>query len=346
MAQLPNPPAGYLNRKVAQSVEEAVQSQSVDHIKTIVKAAVQRYIESYMNSKGGNRELFETFSQLGLQYITDHSFDPHSDPTMRKVQLARLFEQLRQEMPAILIMDSAFNYVPMNFTGLDAVWIKNGQWFGRVQIVRDLVISVVAATRDQSTTDFLHGLLSVLFGEMKFLGGGTRMTGNANDGETWVMTMGNPKLGTVEKTAVSEDPKDKIYSFSIEIPDILYEDSVVVQQPIDRLGGGSGQVNPAIAPGLTPPTIICSATVAINSSARVMFQNFQPLKQRVILSDPNVATYDPISSTLYPRQRGTVEIQVIQKLVVDGPSPPEPFNQQDGNPPQVVASKTVTITSV
>jgi len=344
MALIPPPPTGYLNRKVAQSVQEAVQSQSVDHIKTIVKAAIQRYIESYMNVQGGNRDLFAIISKLGLQYITDQSFDPLSDPTLRKVQLARLFEQLHQEMPAILIMDSAFNYVPMNFTGLDAAWIKDGQWYGRVQIFRELVISVVAATRDQSTTDFLHGLLSVLFGEMTFLGGGTLMTGNANDGETWVMTMGNPKLGTVEKTAVTEDPKDKIYSFSIEIPDILYEDFVVIQQPIDRLGGGEGLINTPDV-GLTPPVIICPDRVPITGSAFVKFINFQPLKQTVILSDPNIATYDPINAVLYPRRLGTVLLQVIQAPLYPGEPPPQFFNQRTGNPPQVVASKQIVITS-
>ena len=42
---------------------------------------------------------------------------------------------------------------------------------------RQCDVMVVAGTRDQSSTDFLHGLLSVLFGEMRFLGGGTLMTG-------------------------------------------------------------------------------------------------------------------------------------------------------------------------
>src|SRR5271163_2046813 len=78
------PPAGYLNRKIAESVQDAIAHYSVDHIKTIVKSAIQRYIQSFMDTDGGNRELFQTITRMGLQYITDKSFDPASDPSLRK----------------------------------------------------------------------------------------------------------------------------------------------------------------------------------------------------------------------------------------------------------------------
>ena len=337
------PPSGYLNRKVAQSIQEAVQNYTVDHIKTIVKSGIQRYIESFMSPQGGNRTLYETFTKMGLQYIVDKSFDPASDPTLRKTQLARLFEQIHRELPAILIVDSAFEYVPTNFTGIDRAYTQQGFWYGTVQIIRQLTVSVIAATRDQSSTDFLQGLLSVVFGEMRFLAGGTRIEGNRSLGETWVMTLGNPKLGTVSQDAVSDDPKDKIWSFTLEIPDILFEDSITIKQSMDRSGGmGTGVLSPQDYITNTPPIIHAPDTLRINESAHILFETFQPEFHRVIISDPNIATFEPQSQTLSPRRLGSIELQIIRNTLPLGAGK---FNEQTGALYDVVARKMIRIVS-
>jgi hypothetical protein len=337
------PPSGYMNRKIAESVQEAIASQSIDHIKTISKSAIQRYIESFMNQQGGNRQIFEAITKLGLQYITDKSFDPASDPTLRKTQLARLFEQVRRELPCILIVDSEFEYIQSNFTGLDRVRIQNNFWYGTVQIVRRLKISVVVGTRDQTSTDFLHGLLSVLFGELLFISGGTRITGNSNAGETWVIGMGNPELGNVTQQRVGEDPKDTIWSFVIDLPHVLFEDFVTIKQPIDKLGqpGGQGVVNDGNLVGDTPPIIFAPDTLAINQSAQILISYFQPILHTVVIDNPNIATYEPKSKTLSPRRLGTFNIQVVRIKPKQG----ELFNQQTGTFTEVVAQKQVKITA-
>ena len=339
---MPPPSDGYLNRKVAQSVQEAIATRTPDHIKTIVKSAIQRYIESFMSQQGGNRSLFETFTKMGLQYVTDQSFDQTSDPTLRKTQLARLFEQIRQQLPAILVVDSSFEYVPANFTGLDRVRISDGYWYGTVQIVRNLVISVVGATRDQSSTDFLHGMLSILFGEMRWLAGGTRMTGNSEQGEGWVLTMGIPRIGNVTQNKVTDDPKDTIWSFSIDIPDILFEDHVVVKQAIDKWDGTSKDImNPqGTAVGLTAPIIYAPDTVAANDSFQVKFDYFQPDLHKIIISDPNIATIDPRTRIISPRKLGTFEIQVLR---LKAESSSELFNQQNGSTMNVISRKQVKV---
>ena len=329
-----------MNRKVAQSAQEAIQSYSVDHIKTIVKSAIQRYIESFMQKDGGNRSLYETLTKMGLQYIVDKSFDPTRDPTLRKMQLARLFEQIHRELPAILIVDSAFEYVPINFTGINRAYIQQGNWYGTIQIVRQLTVSIVAATRDQASTDFLQGLLSVLFGEMRFLAGGTRIVGNQALGETWVMTLGIPKLGTVSQDAVSDDPKDKIWSFGIEVSDILFEDHITIKQPIDKDGGVGRGVLSADALANTPPIIHAPATIPVNGSARILFETFQPLHQRVIITDPNIATYEPKSQVITPRRLGTFEIQIVRPTTTLGAGG---FNQQTGTTVDVLASQTIRV---
>jgi hypothetical protein len=332
------PPAGYLNRKIAQSVQEAIQSYTTDHIKTIVKASIQKYIESFMSQQGGNRSLFETFSKQGLQYIVDKSFDPTSDPTLRKTQLARLFEQLHRELPAILIIDSGFEFMPTNINGIERAFVKDNAWYGVVTIMRKVSITVAAGTRDQTSTDFLQGMLSVLFGEMRFLGGGTRITGNIDQGEHWVVTMGNPKFGAITQDAVTDDPKDKVWSFSIENEDIYFEDHIMVKQPIDRVVGGSGVVN---SDPNVPPVLICPTSIPVNQSTRIEISKFQPDFQRVIVSDPNIATYEPVSQTITPRRLGTFQLQVVANKPGNNGGA---FNQQTGALYNVLTTLTVRVT--
>lgn len=337
------PPAGYLNRKIAESVQDAVAHYSVDNIKTIVKSAIQRYIQSFMDTTGGNRELFQSITRMGLQYITDKSFDPASDPSLRKTQLARLFEQIRQELPCILIMDSAFDFVNSNWNGLDRIWTLNNEWYGRIHVARNLRILIVAGTRDQSSTDFLHGLISILFGELKFLAGGTLMRGNQKNGESWVMTMGNPILGKVSQNKVNGDPKDSVWFFDIEVPDILFEDYVIIKQPFGNTYPGTDVMNPPGLLGNTPPIIYFPDTIPINQPTQLLIDLFQPDFQTVYMSDPNVAVYEPISQYVTARGLGTFNIQIMRpRRDVDL----NPINQQDGHTLEVVATKAVRVTPV
>lgn len=338
------PPQGYLNRKIAESVQDAVAQYSADHIKTIVKAAMQRYIQSFMDTQGGNRTLFEALTKAGLQYVTDKSFDPASDESLRKTQLARLFEQIRQELPCILIMDSAFDYVNMNLNGMDKVWIKDGYWHGRLHIARNMKVMVVGGARDQSSADFLHGMLSVLFGEVRWVAGGTSITGNKTNGENWCMTMGTPVLGKVSQNKVSGDPKDTIWFFDIEVPDILFEAHVVIRQEIPRVLPGTDVMNPENGYlGLTPPKIIFPNSIPINEPTQLLIDLFQPQFQQIFISDPNVAVFDPTTRMITARRLGKFRIQILKAR---RDTDKDLFNQQGGRTLDVVAEKEVTVQAI
>lgn len=336
------PPSGYLNRKIAQSSQEALAQYTADSVKTIVKAAIQRYIESFMNRDGENRKLYEAITQMGLQFITDKSFDAASDQTLRKTQLARLFEQIRQELPCILIMDSNFEYVPANFTGLDKTWTQNQVWYGAIQIVRNLSIMVVAGTRDQSSTDMLHSLLSVIFGELRFLGGGTLIRGNRDIGENWSITLGTPRLGKVTQNRVPEDPKDTIWFFDIEVGDIIFDDRIVIKVPLASAQLGPGVVNPDGFLGDVAPIINFPATIPINQPQQVMINYFQPTIQKVFISDPNIAVYEPDTRMVTARKLGTFQIQIMRPRL---PQTNPPVGSTQSAVYEVVAQQTVTVTS-
>lgn len=335
------PPSGYLKRKVAQSADEAISQYTADHIKTIVKATVQKYIESFFNTNGGNRQLFETLSKQGLQYVTDKSIDAANDPTLRKTQLARMFEQIRQELPCMLIMDSGFEYVHQNWIGLDRVWFNKGEWHGNVQITRNLKITLAVGTRDQSSCDFLHGLLSILFGEFRFVSGGQRLTGNYEIGETWVVKIGTPQMGTVTQQPLGEDPKDRIWMFNMDLENVMFEDSVSFKQPLDKFAPPDTGVMNEAELGWVAPIIYLDEEIPMNERAQVLFDLFQPDIHQIIIKDPGIATFEPRSRTISPRRLGTTELQVVRvRRDAD-----DKFDNQTGSKHVVVASKTFKVTA-
>ncbi len=336
------PPQGYLNRKIAESVQDAIGHYSVDHIKTIVKASIQRYIESFMQTEGGNRSLFAAMTKQGLQFVVDKSFDPASDSTLRKLQVARLFEQIRKQLPCLLIVDSSFNFVPTNWIGMDRTWVKGREWHTSIHIARSLNISIVGGARDQSTADFLHGLISVLFGEMRFIAGGNSIGGNIRNGETWRMTMGNPVVGKISEDMVTDDPKDKIWFFEIEIPDILFEDNILIKQDIGQTRFGEGIMNPDDGYlGNIPPRIEFPNQIRIDEPTMLLIDLLRPNYHRIFVSDPNVAVYNPDTRMITARRAGTFEIQIMRPLQK---ALNEVYGEQTGRDLEVVARKSVTVT--
>jgi len=338
-------PSGYLKRKVAQSVDEAIAQYTADNIKTIVKASIQKYIESFFNTDGGNREIFKTLTKKGLQFVTDQSFDASSDSTIRKTQLARFFEQVRNELPCMLILDGGFDYVHQNWNGLNRTWKSNNEWYASVLVSRNLKITIACGARDQSTADFMQGLLSIVFGEYRFISAGQRITGNREIGETWTVKLGYPTLGTVTHQPLGEDPKDKIWMFNIDIEQVSFEDSVSFKQPLPKFGPpGQGVPNEPNLGGVAP-IIYLQDTIKMDEQAQVLFDLFQPDFHRIIIKDPNIATIEVKSRTISPRRIGTTELQVVRtrrkpEQPVDGNGL---VQDQTGALDEVVASKTFRV---
>lgn len=330
-------PSGYLKRKVADSVEEALQLASLDNIKTTTKATVQRYIQSFMDRSGGNRDLYKVLSKQGLNFITDYSFEPDSDATLRKVQLARMFENLRQQLPCILIVDHGFEIIPTNINGLDAVRREGRDWIATMAVHRRIPLTIAVGTRDESTVDFFQGILSILFEEMRFLAGGSFIPGNRLLGETHVVTIARPVPGSIVENKIPDSPKDIIWSTSIDLNEVTFEDRVDFKQRLPRLELGQEIMNPPGALGNTAPIIICPSTIPFNSPTNVRFQYLQPPPHhKIIITDPNICTFEPHGRFLMPRRLGKFYLQVVKpKTTVDG----------TGTQSEVVASQLIQVVS-
>jgi hypothetical protein len=326
-------PAGARARlAVPRTPQQGNRVFSNDRIKSLTKQQIQRYIESFFLRLGHNNDLLGIVSPRALSYNIDRSFDDKVDPTQRKMQIVRYFNELRNIVPAVIVMDSGVHPAPQSIGQISKAYIQGNQWYGYYPIFRKVPITLLVAARDYDTVDDLSSLISLMFNELRNLAGGSFIRGSFDQGETWVVTLPNEgvEVGPTVEIAVEGDPLEKIL-YTESSFDVYYEDVIGVQQQLPTIAPG----NPAItldAPNLKntlPPIITCPDTVSINSQIVVFIQNLSH-RQSVQVSDPTVATISQ-SYILTPRNFGTVSIQVYDPTVTDASL-------------RVVASKAVQIT--
>jgi len=338
-----NPPKGYIFRAAPKSVQEAVSRASHDRIKSITKQAIQHYIQQFMDTKGVKRSITEAVGSLSKLFITDKD-TLTTDPTLRPTQLARYFQDIRERLPAILIVDSGMEWVDPGFNNLDAVthFGERGEfgqakfWQGQFPLTYNIPISIVAAAADQESADALGSFLTLVFGPLRNISGGQRITGREDKGDTWEVRL--PLTFTPSPTtnsAINDDPKDSIWAMTIDIL-VQFEDRIQLEQEMAQVAFPlTPRVNdPNLADNFAP-IIDFPEQIKVNEINRIRVDQLQD-RQRIVLSDGNIATFDPETLCLTARKLGTFEIQVVDRRVRQA--------QGAALAPEVVAAKAVEVT--
>jgi len=337
-----NPPKGYIFRAAPKSVQEAVSRASHDRIKSITKQAIQHYIQQFMDTKGVKRSITEAVGSLSKLFITDTD-TLTTDPTLRPTQLARYFNDIKERLPAILIVDSGMEWVDPGFNNLDHVthFGERGEfgqpllWQGQFPLTYNIPISIVAAAADQESADALGSFLTLVFGPLRNISGGQRITGREDKGDTWEVRL--PLTFTPSPTtnsAINDDPKDSVWAMTIDLL-VQFEDRIQLEQEMAQVAfPPTARVGDPDLAGSFPPIIDFPEQIKINEINRIRVDQLQDM-QRIVLSDGNIATFDPETLCLTARKLGTFEIQVVDRRVRQA--------QGAALAPEVVAAKAVEV---
>jgi hypothetical protein len=330
-------PRGYIFRGAAQSVQEAVSRASHDRIKSITKQAIQHYIEQFMNTDGVKRSITEAVGSLSQLFITDLDTCT-TDPTLRPTQLARYYQDIRERLPAILIVDSGMEYVDPGLNVIDHATSLGGAWQGQFPLTFDIPITIICAAPDQESADALGSFLTLVFGPLRNLAGGQRITGRDDKGDTWEVRL--PLTFTPSPTtnsAINDDPKDSVWAMTIDMI-VQFEDRILLEQDVVTItspAGMQGQdVQNANLNEDLPPVIDFPDEIKLNTQYQIRVTYLQD-RQRVALSDGNIATFDPETLVLTARRLGSFDIQILDRR----------HRQSSGAAlaPEVAATKTVTV---
>ncbi len=338
------PKSGFTVKAVPKNVKEAVSLQSHDRLKMITKSAVEQYIRSFLDSGGSHRDSIEAIAKGSLQYITDKSIQ--NDPTKRPTQLARIFNEVREKTPAILIVDAGMESIPSGLnSGLIASTLINAKWQGWYNKQFKVDLTIVVLTNDQDSTDQLMEIVELLFNNLRQISDGSEIRPQ-EPGHNWAVRL--PLSFTISSTSganITDDNKDQLWFAEFSLP-VESEDTFSIEIPFDtsldtadynndfRAGMKVDQSNLGQS---TPPIITAPDTIQINSSAAISFSRLRP-HHKIIIDQPMIATIDVPGRVITPRRLGTFNLQVVDLDTRKDDQGPRAMA------PVVVATKAITVT--
>lgn len=300
-----------IKKPKAKSVAEAVSAHSHDHLKSIAKNALKTYIASFLETTGPNRSVVETISPSGLNFVVDKSLQDSQDTRYKPTQLAIIFKEIRQKFPAIIIAESSFTRVPCGLNGgLEHAANLNGKWQGFYRVAAKVGVSVVCASQDQTTTDTLQNILYLLFEPMRNITGGSRLF-SSEPSHNWEVRLPLEfTMGQTTGTLIEGDNKDQIWSATIEM-ELAVEDLIVIEQEMSSFTIERGFANTNQADGWDIEIVAPTQVRFQDGPFSIEILHFVHQKNRVVLSDANMASIDLTSLTINPRKIGTFSVLVL-----------------------------------
>jgi len=334
---------GFVQQAPPRSIKEAISRISHDRLKSIAKGAVERYIRNFLDTTGPYHPLINAIAKGSLSYITDKSIDANQDVTRRCTQLARMFNQVREEVPAILIVDAGVQPVPSGLnSGLTHATLIDDKWQGWFCKYFRVPLSIAVMTSDQESTDQLMEIVELLFDNLRQTAGGSRLCGDASKGELWEVRL--PLELAVSATAgvnITEDNVDQLWVATFDIT-VDAEDTFAIELPLNvDISNGfdtsvRNQVSNAtnLSTGL-PPIIHAPATMRLGEQVVVRFERLR-LTHRIAIDRPGIATIDLSTRTVTPRRPGQFTLMVMDLG--------ERQTDRRALVPVVVAQQSITVT--
>jgi hypothetical protein len=305
------PPSGFVNRPKVRSVAEAVSLDSHDRIVSVAKNALQAYIASFLDTTGFNRNYTKAISTAALQYVTDKSLQDNPDPNKKPTQLARMFNEIRQRLPAIMIIDAGLIWEePGLGGGLERVSAINGNWQGWYRIAARINVVVACVTQDPESCSMLQNLISIFCKQLRVEAGGSRMT-SGKPHEYWEVRVPLNFNSTINQPSnVADDPKDQIWASTIEM-ELQAEDMFVIERPIPRTILDGAVVNDPDLSLTYRPTLDAPSTVKLSDGPFMIVPARMGDQHRLALSDGRIASLDPDSLMVTPHRTGSFDIFIL-----------------------------------
>jgi len=329
-------PDGFVYTAVPLKSSESVSNKGMGRVITLTKAAIQRYIASFLDSNGANRGLLLDQVPSIKQYITDEKFEAERDITKRHLLLARYFNKLREKLPCLLILTRGERYQP---AGL-GTWTRNkrtedGQQLLNIELIVILSVELTIGAQDEETYQLLSNALTIIFGPLRRIANGDTLK-SPTPGDNWSVTLPAqlaPGEGT--GTAIGDDPTDQVWTGSFLLDDVRCEISDWVRWRL-----GAWEPDPLREPVTGAPDVtnlseslpvIIQAPERIRLGVRTPFRIFRARPGcRIIVEDPKILAVDVTAMTIVPKRLGTTTIKIMDE-------------QSIPSRPIVLASHTITI---
>lgn len=174
-------PEDYIFHTIPRSKRQAAARAAETRVTLTVKNAIQEYLSRYLSADGRYRDQLKQTAPYTIQYETGLS-GSMDDPTVHEVQLARLWQDLRQKLPCIMIMDGKFEYHNPGlggFTGSSWLTARTAKVDLKIEVSMELNIQVAAL--DETTCGDLRDMLVYILGPLTYVNKHLIRSDNAAD---------------------------------------------------------------------------------------------------------------------------------------------------------------------
>lgn len=318
-------PEGYIFKSIPKGSKEASAATAQARVTETVKSAIQEYLERYLSPNGIYRSQLNLTTGFALQYETRLSQGDSEDPTVYNVQLARHWQELRQKLPCILIVDAGFTYVNPGFSGMaDSAILGVSTASVATKMDCSIPIKILIGAIDQSTCADLRDILTYIFGALTQLNRAHLITSRRPEDNWEIRLPTNFTLEALSHNKLGDDPKDSMYSTGIEIvPEFegtinvgfekqvqteLYE---VYEQHAGEFPGGmfvNGRL--VTVPGYPKTSITVPETIYLNHPTNIAV-TYMPGEAYFASDNPKIALIDEF--TILPKRPGTFHLYLMDK---------------------------------
>jgi len=313
------PPLGYTLIPPPGTLKEAFTDyRMVDKAVTIVKSSIQKYIDSFLNPKGVNRQfLTASMSPVGLQFVTELTYDDQMkvSPNLRKTYLARFFAENIGRLPSILLIDTGVEFIDPGINDLVGAGMNvDGSWEGFLLSYMKVALSITTATLSEEDTSTLSTMLSIMFSQIATVLNNYVLH---EEGSSWEvrLPLTGMTLGQASSVTIEGDTKTTVWTRALDLS-CEFEGWIGIKQPppvyapplMVTIGGVSKPIPTFI--NLSP-----NQEIPLGLSYPLLINGM--LEQYYLgVSDPNVAlvTSEP-PYVLQPRAQGNALLLVIDRSV-------------------------------
>lgn len=216
------------------TASEAVSQTAVGRPKLIAKAALLSYLTSFLDDRGFNRPLLAHMCPK-IEGMYDCGISPQTKNAVKKrMQLARLFENLKKDLPAVIITEDGSRNEAVGLGGYDGIHVDPVRDKAILRSTNAVRVSVtISIGADDLTTcgDIADAVAMMCGATLRRLGGGDMITnqrfGNQYTPGSWVLhlPMTEVNVGSPAHQSYGDDPTSGFYISSISLADMYFEAS-------------------------------------------------------------------------------------------------------------------------
>tara|TARA_R100000656_G_scaffold104176_1_gene76180 strand:+ start:220599 stop:221648 length:1050 start_codon:yes stop_codon:yes gene_type:complete len=333
-------PEDFIYSAVPMSKKESVARSAEARVTETVKSAVQHHLASFLDPKGKHRNLVNLAASFSVQYETRIS-GPRDldDPSIYEVQLARLWQELRQRLPCIIIVDTGFAYQNPGLGGLVDSWPVSRSTSGvSMSMLATVPIELQIAAMDQTSCGDLRDVLSLILGPLTHFTK-SHVIRSLRGSDKWEVRLPlEPQQAGLESRNVGDDSKDTLYVTSISLETVFEGiipigfDNQIQREQFNLMDNYDG-VNPvgfryedgSVGPLRSCPsvdTIEVPSSVCLNQHAKIT-ADWLPVHSRFISDDPKIALVDGQRKSIIPKRPGTFNLILMDYTpgLAGGPKP-------------------------